>query len=212
MPAEAATDSDIKSSLKETSTSEISANVCVDSDKQSVSANQGSHLEKSESGEGEIEYYELGEDMELVELNTKNLTSGRTHHREVAVDVPEHFVGIIKQHPRYPPPTSSSTTDATTTSKKAKSSVPPLTKTESEKLRKYSDDISKKKAEEEFLRTSLRGSKKLHQLEKKKSDQLNPCSAINNAFEGDEEAFESQKGKLISCKSVQKFCKALNAF
>lgn len=211
LPTEAATKSDIKScppdkTLQATSTSttfkitpsESSANVYLDtSKKQSDSANKG--FIKSESSEADIEYYELSdENMELVELNTKNLTTGRVHHREVPVDVPESFVGIVKQHPRYPPPASSTTTDGTLiTSKKAKSSAPPLSKTESEKLRKYSDDITKRKAEQDFLRNSLRGSKKLHQLEKKKSDQSNPCSAINNAFEGDDDASESNKGILI---------------
>ncbi|XP_074601259.1 MAGUK p55 family member stardust [Brevipalpus obovatus] len=147
-------------------------------------------LVKSGSGEGDIEYYELSdENMELVELNTKNLSSGRVYHREVPVDVPESFVGVVKQHPRYPPPTSSNpnASNTNTTSKKAKSAAVP-SKAITEKLRKYSEEINKKKAGEEFLRSSLRGSKKLQQLEHQNKANEEPamCFATNAAFEGDE--------------------------
>ena len=44
--------------------------------------------------------------MELVQLNAKNLATVLPDppYKERAVDVPESFVGVIKQQPRYPPP------------------------------------------------------------------------------------------------------------
>lgn len=85
---------------------------------------------------------------------------------------------MIKQTPRYPPPQP----PVRTTTKI--SSQPP--NPESEKLKKYSEDISRKKSEEEFLRSSLRGSKKLQQLEQKEHVQeLQPV--VNPAFEPDDD-------------------------
>ncbi|XP_053209402.1 protein PALS1-like isoform X2 [Panonychus citri] len=207
--------------------------------------------------------------MELVDLITRNLNSGkvqihRGHHREVPVDVPESFVGMVKQKPRYPPPpehrinnhppappnsttsltstqqissstsittnnnntttiatniTTSAAAAATTSSSSSsssnnvnnsnnddktmvdgethcRSSPSSKTKLDADKLRKYSEDISRKKTEDEFLRTSLRQSKKLKQLEhikrKVNQDQDNTelSSAVNDAFEGDDEVFD----------------------
>lgn len=151
-------------------------------------------------------------DMELMELprsgNSANYVVGSINnnmsrgnvtkisigeHRELPVDVPDSFVGVIKQAPRYPPPPpvhtpvgtltsrgsvpsrkgSSSTTgssanrsDASKVHTKAvSSSSPPI---EREKMKKYSDDVSRKRSEEQFLRSSLRGSKKLQQLQQQK--------------------------------------------
>lgn len=149
--------------------------------------NRAFGCKRNDSGEGNIEYYELkDENMELVELNTHNIR-GQSQHRELPVDVPESFVGVIKQTPRYPPPQPQQRTTI------------PL-QPEDDKLKKYSDEVNRKKAEEEFLRSSLRGSKKLQQLEQRRKgqqdqhdDDLQP--AINNAFEPDDEDDQSSEGK-----------------
>ncbi|XP_015784327.1 MAGUK p55 subfamily member 5 isoform X3 [Tetranychus urticae] len=124
--------------------------------------------------------------MELVELNTKNLSP----YREVPVDVPESFVGIVKQKPRYPPPPP----PPPPSNSPSLGSTQPMSD-EAEKLRKYSEDISRKKAEEEFLRTSLRHSKKLKQLEHKRkvNEDIQCESAVNDAFEGDDDFNEQNK-------------------
>jgi hypothetical protein len=124
--------------------------------------------------------------MELVELNTKNLTTRPgQQHREVPVDVPESFVGIVKQSPRYPPPQPQ---QRTTSALANHSSNQP--KVEAEKLKKYSEEVLKKKNEEEFLRTILRGSKKLQRLEHQHQSKLQQNndlnSAVNDAFESEE--------------------------
>ncbi|RWS06301.1 MAGUK p55 subfamily member 5-like protein [Dinothrombium tinctorium] len=143
-------------------------------------------LQRSDSGEGVIEYYELSdENMELVELNTRNLTPGRqkTQHRELPVDVPESFIGVVKQTPRYPPPPQLK---------------PTVTQPEPEKLKKYNEEVNRKKAEEEFLRSSLRGSKKLQQLEQKEGKKEQNVSQdlhsiVNDAFVADDEVSEDNK-------------------
>jgi hypothetical protein len=115
--------------------------------------------------------------MELVELSAShNLTPNRQPHRELPVDVPDSFVGVVKQTPRYPPPHPPPQPPQRNTSQ-----APP-----SDKIRKYSEEINRKKAEEEFLRSSLRGSKKLQQLEQKQS-QLDFEPVVNDAFEADDD-------------------------
>lgn len=106
--------------------------------------------------------------MELVELSR---VSGQ-EHRELPVDVPDTFVGVVKQQPRYPP---------------TKPTVAPghsaAARPDADKLKKYQAEVTKKKAEEEFLRSSLRGSKKLQQLEQK---QRFGEAVDNAAFEPDQ--------------------------
>ncbi|XP_054157863.1 protein PALS1-like isoform X2 [Oppia nitens] len=128
----------------------------------------------------EILDYQLNDDnMELVELSgSHNLSPTRqstttTTHRELPVDVPESFVA--------PPQRTSSQAP------------------QNDKLKKYSEELSHKKAEEEFLRSSLRGSKKLQQLEQFKTltattttmtnkDNNKELEAmVNDAFEDDED-------------------------
>ncbi|CAG2122016.1 unnamed protein product, partial [Medioppia subpectinata] len=133
-----------------------------------------------DSQEEEIVNYELSdENMELVELSASHSLSPNRQttggHRELPVDVPESFVGVVKQTPRYPPPHPPPAPPQRTSSQAP----------QNEKIRKYSEEISQKKAEEEFLRSSLRGSKKLQQLEHNKPKELEPV--VNNAFEADDD-------------------------
>ena len=152
-------------------------------------------------------------------------------HRELPVDVPDSFVGVIKQAPRYPPPPpvhtpvgtltstgsvpsrkgSSGTTGSSANRSDASkvqpavhpkavlsSSPPPV---EREKVNKYSDDMSRKRSEDQFLRSSLRGSKKLQALEQQKmppSDVVDyPSGGINPAFESDDTEHDYQNlGRL----------------
>ncbi|KAI1289995.1 MAGUK p55 subfamily member 7 [Halotydeus destructor] len=136
--------------------------------------------------------------MELIELNSRTNSSNvrpmqteGSSHREMPVDVPESFVGMVKQHPRYPPPPPRTTSTSS-----------PVSQPEPEKIRKYQEEVSKKKADEEFLRSSLRGSKKLQQLEKKKSDNDDRSSnnilrpVDNVAFEPD--AADGREGSEIN--------------
>ena len=85
------------------------------------------------------------------------------------------IVGVVKQTPRYPPPQPPPQPPQRTSSQAP----------QNDKIRKYAEEVNSKKAEEEFLRSSLRGSKKLHQLEQNKAKELEPV--VNNAFEGDED-------------------------
>ncbi|CAL1299256.1 unnamed protein product [Larinioides sclopetarius] len=167
-------------------------------------------------------------------------------HREMAVDVPDSFVGVTKTAPRYPPPRKKPPRTPDTSSLKKNglyhfSTDPEAGKTpnhvrsmssqdgnleterrtpptprisevvreganaaanEEEKLielgqlhriRKYQEDIRKRKEEEErqakedeFLRSSLRGSQKLRALEKQRKSEASGLE--NSAFlleEGD---------------------------
>ncbi|XP_055930579.1 protein PALS1-like isoform X2 [Argiope bruennichi] len=167
-------------------------------------------------------------------------------HREMAVDVPDSFVGVTKTAPRYPPPrkkpprtpdTSSlkknglyhfssdpeagkipnhvrsmSSQDGNLESERRTPPTPRISEVlregahaavnEEEKLielgqlhriRKYQEDIRKRKEEEErqakeeeFLRSSLRGSQKLRALEKQRKSESSGLE--NSAFlleEGD---------------------------
>ncbi|KAL3873727.1 hypothetical protein ACJMK2_036842 [Sinanodonta woodiana] len=142
-------------------------------------------------------------------------------HREMAIDVPDHFIGTIKTPPKYPPPLSS-----TNSSPRAPPSTPlknsdlarnkaqtdnvltttannmninqqmPLNDDQMERLRKHQEDIRKRREDEdrrkkeaEFLRTSLRGSKKLQALEQIRTS---PEGFINTAYmENDEEGYAS---------------------
>lgn len=110
--------------------------------------------------------------MELVELN-----SSHNYHRELPVDVPDSFVGVVKQTPRYPPPHPPPQPPTRFDSASGRGVT-------EEKLRKYSEEIYKKKDEEEFLRSSIRRSKKLQQLESSRN-QMEPM--VNIAFEPDDE-------------------------
>ncbi len=101
--------------------------------------------------------------------------------------------GVVKQTPRYPPPHPPPQPP-----QRNSSQAPP-----SDKIRKYSEEINRKKAEEEFLRSSLRGSKKLQQLEQKQS-QLDFEAVVNNAFEADDDDdLEANKGMLYLTNNLK---------
>lgn len=108
-----------------------------------------------------------------------------SHHREMPVDVPDSFVGVVKQQPRYPPPPPPQRY-ATSVDHHGQMAIN-NNRVNSEKLRKYSDEIFKKKEEDEFLRSSLRNSKKLQQLKERNAGQFNGEPMVNIAFEPDEE-------------------------
>ena len=72
-----------------------------------------------------------------------------------------------------------------------------------DKIRKYSEEVNKKKAEEEFLRSSLRGSKKLQQLEQKPQQTQEFFPVVNNAFVPDDDVEkEENKGISITCFQI----------
>lgn len=114
--------------------------------------------------------------MELVELNSLN-----QQHQERAVDVPESFIAVVKQAPRYPPPANQqkqhtlSRLDRIDNRMNLSNEKLRLNYNqnininnnkvgyEPEKLLRYSEEIErKKKSHEEFLRSSLRSSVRLN--------------------------------------------------
>ena len=133
--------------------------------------------------------------MELVEMRDRSSSSGMmmhgniskiaVEHRELPVDVPDSFVGVVKTTPRYPPPHPSSSVHP-------RSSGQSL---ESDKLRRYAEEVRQKRSQEEMLRSSLRGSSTLQQLEQRRQrkssldvvDTIPSHSMINPAFEPDED-------------------------
>ncbi|XP_046370453.2 protein PALS1-like isoform X2 [Haliotis rufescens] len=146
-------------------------------------------------------------------------------HREMAIDCPDSFVGTIKTAPRYPPPNQNSLprVPPTTPMKHALDNSSENIHTEAvlndaavamgnqqqqptmeqlERLRKHQEELRKRREEEtrhfqeeEFLRTSLRGSKKLQALEDKKT--VPASGVVNTAFiDGEDE--EVQDGTLDS--------------
>ena len=102
-------------------------------------------------------------------------------HREMAIDCPPSFVGSKKERPSYPPAYRSSPKSkrhgyVPRTEEVGASAVPDMSAAEQqaqmERIKRYQEDLRKRKEEEariaqeeEFLRTSLRGSKKLQALE-----------------------------------------------
>lgn len=149
-----------------------------------------------------------------------------TSHREMPIDVPDSFVGVVKTAPRYPPPASmrssslsqsgqsqsihssnvSQGMSAATAGSAGSSSTAGSTVVDMDRIRKYSEDVRTKRSEDEFLRSSLRGSKKLLQLEHKGSQQQSSSSQkqhqnqvssggniarINAAYEPDEDEVQN---------------------
>lgn len=92
-------------------------------------------------------------------------------HRETAIDVPESFVGVVKQAPRYPPPPQMQV-DATGNAysrhhhSHINNNSQKIGYEPSSRLSQYSSELQsrKKSSDAELLRCSLRGSKKLQQL------------------------------------------------
>ena len=149
--------------------------------------------------------------MELVELNSLN----QQQHQERAVDVPESFIAIVKQAPRYPPPANQQKQQQTLNRLDRIDNRMNLSNEklrlnynqnininnnkvgyEPEKLLRYSEEIErKKKSHEEFLRSSLRSSVKLNggrnSTGRNSANHLNEYknAIVNSAFE-DEDYFD----------------------
>lgn len=149
-----------------------------------------------------------------------------TMHREMAIDCPESFMATVKIPPKYPPsyqnsseslsksPHSSPSKSAHQNEDKMVESViisngrqnHPLTPEQMDRLHKHQEELRKRREEEsrlareeEFLRTSLRGSKKLQALKEKR--QLEPQGVINTAFDNEDfdnldDGFSSVHGPL----------------
>ena len=120
--------------------------------------------------------------MELIELKTS--PHNYSIHREMPVDVPDTFVGVIKQTPRYPPPHPPPQPPQRFSTLEHNNQLALNNRINSEKLRKYSDEIYRKK-DEEIFRSSIRDSKKLQQLQERKLNYGEPV--VNIAFEPDDE-------------------------
>ncbi|KAK3757791.1 hypothetical protein RRG08_027150 [Elysia crispata] len=136
-------------------------------------------------------------------------------HREMAIDVPENFVASVKSPPRYPPPQSSAATSPTHHSKGggkgngtpySQNSLSPgshhhqhmqPTADELERLHRHQEDLKKRReeesrqqAEQDFLRASLRGSKKLQALEENRRQVAAMSHGFVNTAYNDEERLD----------------------
>lgn len=139
-------------------------------------------------------------------------------HREMAIDVPANFIGKAKEPPRFPagnkgsprssvqnspvkrpPEYGSSRTRNWAENITPYEAAPKLTQQEKlaneEKIRHYQDELRRQREEksrmareEEFLRTSLRGSKKLQALEENRLDPTKlPSGVVNPNFISEED-------------------------
>lgn len=138
-----------------------------------------------------------------------DISETQPQHREMAIDCPPNFIGVKKEPPRYPsrpnstsfqstppmrhgrPPSSAAKTRTSTDVSTASGAVPRQTRQEEmeqlERIKRYQDDLRKRREEEErinreaeFLRTSLRGSKKLQALEEARKENRPPPTGIIN--------------------------------
>ncbi|XP_037302153.1 MAGUK p55 subfamily member 5-like isoform X1 [Manduca sexta] len=156
-------------------------------------------------------------------LTMLSLTSDTGPHREMAVDVPDSFIARNKTPPRYPPPRPPQVNGTAKTSAPA---VPPrevardapprppahdLTKDQADSIRKYQEQLRQRKeaeeriaAQNEFLRTSLRGSHKLQALES--NPPVSGTAFVNDAYEDDVSDDSSQ---LYAVVDYQEVCAAL---
>ncbi|XP_063894657.1 uncharacterized protein Sdt isoform X1 [Helicoverpa armigera] len=153
--------------------------------------------------------------------------------REVAVDVPDTFVQIVKTTPKYPGTTtvdrkSVAFQQVNGTAKTVAPAVPPrdtardapprppahdnVSKEQMDSIKKYQEQLRQRKeaeeriaAQNEFLRTSLRGSHKLQALES------NPPSSgtafVNDAYEDD---VSDDSTQLYAVVDYQEVCAALS--
>ncbi|XP_022112760.2 protein PALS1 isoform X3 [Pieris rapae] len=155
-------------------------------------------------------------------LTMLSLSSDTGPHREMAVDVPDSFIARNKTPPRYPPPRPPQQMNGT--AKGIAPAVPPrevprdapprppahdVTKEQMESIKKYQEQLRQRKeaeeriaAQNEFLRTSLRGSHKLQALE---SNPPNTTSFVNEAYEEDDEP-----SHLYQLVDYQEVCAALS--
>ncbi|XP_026330889.1 MAGUK p55 subfamily member 5-A isoform X2 [Hyposmocoma kahamanoa] len=151
--------------------------------------------------------------------------------REVAVDVPDSFVQIVKTTPKYPGTADRNVAfQVNGTAKTGAPAVPPREQTRDAPprppydnkdqlaIKKYQEQIRQRKEEEnriaaqnEFLRTSLRGSHKLQALEASA-----PTAAfVNDAYEEDVSDEGAQLYNIVEYEDVmmalQRVQKALGA-
>lgn len=147
----------------------------------------------------------------------------RGPHREMAIDCPAAFVGAKKEPPRYPRPLSiiqNSPATGTPTQGKTTFSTLPRTQDqrsgrkavveeeeekegERDRIRRYQEDLAKRREveerqrrEQEFLRTSLRGSKKLQELEERKVKAVHGTGFVNPSYLVEEEELGHQQLQL----------------
>ncbi|XP_048734647.2 protein PALS1-like isoform X3 [Ostrea edulis] len=143
-------------------------------------------------------------------------------HREMAIDCPDGFQATVKSHPR--PPASHSPYSHPSTPNKSIEKLPdgksqtevisngqqnaPVSPDQLERLRKHQEDLRKRREEEsriareqEFLRTSLRGSKKLQALESKGQ---NVEGVVNTAFEENDDEMDNLDDGFGSTRASEK--------
>lgn len=128
----------------------------------------------------------------------------RGPHREMAIDCPAAFVGAKKEPPRYPRPLSIIQNSQATSSPQGKTTFSTLPKAqdqragkaeeERDRIRRYQEDLAKRREvedrqrkEQEFLRTSLRGSKKLQELEERKVKAIHGTGFVNPSYLAEED-------------------------
>lgn len=151
-------------------------------------------------------------------------------HREMAIDCPPSFTASKKVPPRYPmtghssprslPGTPSRKVDSFSGIKTVPDAPlqqpPQMTPEEKlehmERIKKYQEDLRKRKEEEnrlaqeqDFLRTSLRGSKKLQALEESPPPvQATPPSGfVNPIYQDDEEALKSESASRAATLPIR---------
>ena len=121
-------------------------------------------------------------------------------HREMAIDCPTGFVGIKKEPPRLPQQFHNSSTSSPRGTPSKRRALDNATNVmvvnnykasddhdQMERIKKYQEDLRKRREEDEriqreqeFLRTSLRGSKKLQELEENKVGRHVAPAGIDN--------------------------------
>ncbi|XP_053608993.1 uncharacterized protein sdt isoform X1 [Plodia interpunctella] len=151
--------------------------------------------------------------------------------REVAVDVPDTFVQIVKTTPKYPGTVDRKSVvfqQVNGTAKTAAPAVPPrevardapprppahdnVTKEQMDSIKKYQEQLRQRKenedriaAQNEFLRTSLRSSHKLQALES--TPPSSGTAFVNDAYEDD--VSEDSISQLYTVVEYQEVCAAL---
>ncbi|KAL0878757.1 hypothetical protein ABMA27_003799 [Loxostege sticticalis] len=167
-------------------------------------------------------------------LTMLSLSSDTGPHREMAVDVPDSFIARNKTPPRYPPPRPPQQVNGT--AKTTAPAVPPrevardapprppahdnITKEQMESIKKYQEQLRRRKeaedriaAQNEFLRTSLRGSNKLQALES--TPPSSGTAFVNDAYEDDVSEDSVQLYALVDyqevCAALSRVQKALGA-
>nr|XP_032518282.1 MAGUK p55 subfamily member 5 isoform X3 [Danaus plexippus plexippus] len=155
-------------------------------------------------------------------LTMLSLTTDTGPHREMAVDVPDSFIARNKTPPRYPPPRPPQVNGTAKGApvvppREAPRDAPPrppahdLTREQVDSIKKYQEQLRQRKeaeeriaAQNEFLRTSLRGSHKLQALE---SNPPSSTAFVNDAYEEDA-ADEAEQ--LYALVDYQEVCAALS--